>query len=49
VDIHPHESSRRDRPRLGDWLRQDTEIRLPRSWLLAGGIVFVLLLLIALD
>ena len=49
MDMQPHESSSRDRPGLGDWLRQETEIRLPRTWLLAGGIVFVLLLLIALD
>jgi hypothetical protein len=34
---------------LGPWMRQETEIRLPRTWLLGGGIVFVLLLLIALD
>lgn len=47
--MRQHDSGRHDRPGLGDWLKQDTEIRLPRSWLLAGGIVFVLLLLIALD
>lgn len=38
-------------PRIGsgEWLRQEVEFRLPRGWLVGGGIVFFLLLLVALD
>lgn len=34
---------------LGPWMRQEVEIRLPRGWLIGGGLVFFVLLLVALD
>lgn len=35
--------------RIGEWMRQELELRLPRGWLLAGGVVFLALLLVAID
>ena len=31
------------------WLKQDVEIRLTNGWLAAGGLMFLVLLIIALD
>jgi hypothetical protein len=35
--------------RIGEWMRQEIEVRLPRAWLVAGGAVFLALLLVAID
>ena len=35
--------------KLGDWMKQELEFRLPRAWLAAGGLVFFVLLIVALD
>lgn len=31
------------------WLKQDVEIRLTNGWLAAGGVIFLVLLIVALD
>ena len=35
--------------KVGEWMRQELEVRLPRGWLVAGGAVFLALLLVAID
>ncbi|MGJ3262923.1 MAG: hypothetical protein ACFE0R_06785 [Salinarimonas sp.] len=38
-----------DAARTRDWLRREVEIRVPRLWLVVGGVLVAALALVALD
>lgn len=49
MDLQPDPQNRPGPARIGDWMREEIEIRLPRAWLVAGSALFIALLIIALD
>lgn len=49
MDMQQNESHSQSPPKLGDWMKQELEFRLPRAWLAVGGLVFFVLLIVALD